>query len=218
MPPDRLLDAVPESERRDLLASMRRRKFAKGEALFHEGDPGDTLHLVARGRVAISVTTPMGETATFIVLGPGDTFGEQALLSADSRRTATARALEACETQSLHRDDFERLRLEHPTVERFLTAVLATQVRRLSGHLLDAMYVPADKRVLRRLVELAAVFGATDGVATVGVTQEDLATMAGTTRPTVNRVLQAAQAEGVVNVARGRIEISDLGGLERRAR
>ena len=75
MPPDRLLDAVPESERRDLLASMRRRKFAKGEALFHEGDPGDTLHLVARGRVAISVTTPMGETATFIVLGPGDTFG-----------------------------------------------------------------------------------------------------------------------------------------------
>ncbi len=216
---DWLLGALPEEERRALLASMRRRRFARGEVVFHEGDPGDAVHLVEKGHVAIRVSTPLGDVATLTVVGPGEGFGEGALLTADSLRTASAVAIEASETRALRRDEFERIRAEHPHVERLLTQVLAQQVRRLSEHLLEALYVPAETRVLRRLLMLCDTYPtADDGTTTAPITQDDLASMAGTARPTANRVLQGAQDDGLVVLARGRVTVVDRAGLERRAR
>jgi CRP-like cAMP-binding protein len=151
------------------------------------------------------------------VVGPGEGFGEGALLAPDSRRTASAVALEATETRSITRDEFERLRDANPRIEQFLTNLLAGQVRRLSAHLLEALYVPVESRVLRRLLMLAESYATTDGTIEVPITQDDLATMAGTTRPTANRVLKAAEDERLVRVGRGRVEILDLEALARRA-
>ena len=212
-----LLDGIPEEPRRRVLAAGRLRRFARGEVIFHEADPGDSLHLIAKGRVAIRVTTPVGEVATLAVLGPGDFFGELALLGPGSR-TATVVALEKAETVSIHRDVFETLKSEHPSVETFLTGVLGAQVRRLSGQVLEALFVPADKRVLRRLWELAKQYG--DGVegTLIPLTQEDLASVAGTSRATVNRVLGQATDAGFVEVSRGKITVVDPAMLEKRAR
>jgi CRP-like cAMP-binding protein len=58
-----LLEGVPEVDRRHVLSIARRRRFEKGEAVFHEGDPGDTLHLIATGRFAVRVVTSAGDTA-----------------------------------------------------------------------------------------------------------------------------------------------------------
>src|SRR5687767_10810905 len=100
-----LLGALDAENRRRILATARRRRFARREVLFHEGDPGDTLHLVDSGRVAVRVTTPLGDTATLIVLGAGAVLGELALVEGGGgRRSATAVALERTETLSLHRD------------------------------------------------------------------------------------------------------------------
>ena len=74
------LDVLGEGERRTVLSSMHRRRFARGEVVFHEGDPGDAIHILDRGHVAIRVSTPMGEVATLTVLSPGEAFGEGALL------------------------------------------------------------------------------------------------------------------------------------------
>ena len=212
-----LLEGIPEETRRRGLAAGRLRRFARGEVIFHEGDPGDTLHLIAKGRVAVRVTTPLGEIATLAVLAAGDFFGELALLGPSSR-TATVTALEKTETIAIHRDTFEELKAEHPSVEAFVAGVLGAQVRRLSGQVLDALYVPADKRVLRRLDELASIYG--DGVpgTVVPLTQEELASLAGTSRATVNRVLGEVQAAGILNVGRSRIDIRDPAALRRRAR
>ena len=149
-----LLDGIPEEPRRRVLAAGRLRRFARGEVVFHEGDPGDTLHLIAKGRVAVRITTPLGEVATLAILGPGDFFGELALLRAPSHRTATVIASEPTETLAIDRVSFETLKHEHPSVESFVVVVLSEQVRRLSGQVLEALYVPADKRVLRRLKDL----------------------------------------------------------------
>ena len=74
-----LLDALSPSEQRAVLARMGRRSFRKGETLFHEGDPGDSLHLV--GGTWPSGPAPRdGDVVTVVVLGPGASFGEQALL------------------------------------------------------------------------------------------------------------------------------------------
>jgi len=213
-----LLDCLDDDERRQLLSETTRRRFKRGEVLFHDGDPGDTLHLIDKGHVAIRTTTPLGDVATFAVLGPGDVFGEQAVLREGDRRSATAVAVEHAETRTLRRDQFEELRRRHPQIDRFLIEVLVAQVRQLNSHLQEALYVPAETRVLRRVLSLVPSYLELDGSCVIPLTQDDIATMAGTSRPTANRVLKAAEADGLVRVARGRIDILDREALSARAR
>ena len=215
---DGLLGRLTDDDRRQVLSSTRRRKYARGEIVFHEGDLGDALHLIAKGHVAVRATTPLGDVSTFTVLGPGEVFGEGALLAPDSRRTGTVVALEPVETQTLSGDQFGTLRREHPEVDRFLVEVLAAQVRRLSSRLQEALFVPAETRVLRRLVELGRSYRSGDGTVVIPLTQDDIASLAGTSRPTANRVLKAAEDDGVLSVRRGRIEVLDATALEQRAR
>jgi CRP/FNR family cyclic AMP-dependent transcriptional regulator len=212
-----LFAVLSEEERRDVLRSAHRRRFARREIIFHEGDPGDALHLLASGRVALRVTTPLGDMATLAVLGPGQYFGEMALISPASRNS-TALALEPVETLTLHRDRLDELRERHREIDRFLLDALMREVRRLSHSLLEALYVPVDKRVLRRLADLATLYA--DGTETtmIPLTQEDLAQLAGTTRPTANTVLRRAEEAGDLRISRGRIEILNADGLARRAR
>jgi CRP-like cAMP-binding protein len=212
-----LLGALPEVERRAVRALMARRSYRRDEPLFHEGDPGDQLFTIERGRVAVRVTTRSGDVATLNVLGPGDTFGEQALLDPSALRTAGVVALEPVEVRTLHRAQFDELRRRHPGVDRLLVDVLAAQVRRLSAGLLDALYLPVDKRVVRRLAELAPLYDTGDRPVVIRLRQDDIASMAGTTRPTTNRVLQRLVDEGVIALGRGRIDIHDLDTLVRRA-
>lgn len=213
-----ILQGLSEADRQRVLATARRRVFARREVLFHEGDPGDTLHLIGRGRVAVRITTPQGEVATLAVLGAGDTFGELALLSDNATRTASVVALERTETLALRRGPVEELRHAYPSVDRFLVDLLAAQVRRLSGLLVEALFVPAETRVVRRLLTVAEVYGRIEPGAVVPLTQEDLASLAGTSRATVNRTLREAEGVGAVRLARGRIELVDLTVLRRRAR
>jgi CRP/FNR family cyclic AMP-dependent transcriptional regulator len=209
-----LSQLVPE-QRRQLLAAGRGRQFARREVIFHEGDPGDSLHLVQRGRVAVRVTTPMGDVVTLTVLGPGQTFGELALLDEPATRTATVVALESTQTWALHRDQFNRLRASQPGIDRILVDLLAGYVRRLSDQVVQALYLPADKRVTRRLLELADIYS---DRREIPLTQEDLASLAGTSRATVNRVLGELEQAGGLAVARGRIKILDHERLTRAAR
>lgn len=211
-----LLTVLPDDDRRHVLAATTRRRFAKGEVLFHEGDPGDTLHVIEKGHVAIRVSTPLGDIATLTILGPQDAFGEQALLTVESRRTAAAVAMDTVETRTLHRREFAALIHDHPEVAGALVDLLAEQVRRLSDRLTEALFVAAETRVVRRVLDLASVFGGEDGC-TIPVTQDDVAAMAGTTRPTANRALKACAEAGAIAVSRGRIEVLDLAALGRRA-
>jgi CRP-like cAMP-binding protein len=89
-------------------------------------------------------------------------------------------------------------------------------VRRQNELLLEALYVPVERRVLRRLAELSALYAARDYV--IPLTQEQLAEMAGTSRATVNRVLREEQKRGTVELRRGRTVVLDADEIVRRAR
>ena len=175
----RLLADVPPDEVRDLLEIARRRHFARNEVVFHRDDPGDALHLIAKGRFSIRVMTPLGQVATIALRGPGDSFGEMALLSEDARRSATVTAIEEAETFAVTRSDFERLRLRYPGVNELLLRFLQNEVRLLNERLLEALYVPVERRILRRLVEAAALFPHGENEAVITLTQESLAEMVG---------------------------------------
>jgi CRP-like cAMP-binding protein len=209
-----LLAELPPEDVRELLSIARRRTFQRGEVVFHRDDPADTLHLVARGRFGARVPGPLGDSVLLDVLGPGQSFGELALLLPDARRSATVEALEAGETRSIRRVDFDVLQRRHPGVKDVLLRLLAEQLRRASDRVVEAHYVDAETRVRRRVVDLATTYEG--GV--VPLTQEDIAAMAGTSRATVNRVLREEERAGVVALARGRVAILDLDALRRRGR
>jgi CRP/FNR family cyclic AMP-dependent transcriptional regulator len=213
-----LLRVVSDAERRELLSRARRRRFGRGEVVFHEGDPGDTLHLLAKGHVAVRVTTPLGDTATLLILKPGDFFGEMAVVS-PGPRNATVIALDEAETLGLHRDVLEEIRADHPAVDRVLVEALVAEVRRLSALLVEALYVPVEKRIWRRLLDLGQIY-ANEGDATtvIPLTQEDLAQVVGTTRPTLNKLLRGAETAGILVAGRGRLEIVDREALARKSR
>jgi CRP/FNR family cyclic AMP-dependent transcriptional regulator len=213
----RLLEEVPAEQVRELLQIARRRRFSRNEVVFHRDDPGDSLHLISKGRFAIQVMTPLGDTATIAVRGPGESFGEMALVGG-ARRSATVAALEDSETFSIYQREFERLRREHPAVSEVLVRFLVREVRMLNDRLLEALYVPVERRVLRRLVELAELYPAEDGVPEITLTQEAISELAGAKRPTVNRVLREEADRGLIELLRGRIRILDLEGLRRRGR
>ena len=221
-----LLEGVPEEEVRELLAIARRRRFSRGEVVFHQDDPADTLHLVDKGRFAVRGIGQLGDAVMLTVLTPGDMFGELALVDGpDARRSATVSALEGGETLSIHRLDFERLRRLRPDTSQVVIAVLAEQVRRLSKLVAEAHYVSAEKRVRRRLLEVSGGYRTPDRgelpdsePRVVPLTQDDLADLAGTSRATVNRVLRSEQEKGAVKLGRGRTEVLDAAALARRSR
>ena len=99
-----------------------------------------------------------------------------------------------------------------------LTEALITEIRRLAAALVDALYIPVEERVWRRLRELGETYRHDGGPVIVPLTQDDLAQLAGTTRSTVNRVLRAGHDRGTIRLARGRIEILDQPELDRLAR
>ncbi|MBA3375339.1 MAG: Crp/Fnr family transcriptional regulator [Actinobacteria bacterium] len=212
-----LSDLAPEDVRQ-LLSIARRRTFEKGEVVFHRDDPGDSLHLIVRGRFAARVSTQVGDSVLLDVLGPGQAFGELALLLPGERRSATISALEDGETRSVFRDDFVRLQRSHPGVKDVLLRLLAEQVRRTSDRIVEAHHIDADTRVRRRLCELAAIYGDGDGDPVVPLTQDDLAAMAGTSRATVNRVLREEEKRGAVALERGKVTLLDSDALVRRCR
>ena len=212
----RLVAGVPEQEVRRLLSVARRRRFSRGEVVFHREDPADSLHLVQKGRFAVKVMTPLGDTATLAVRGPGDSFGEMALVVEDARRAATVAALEEAETYAVYQAEFHRLRKEHPQVNQVLIAFLAGEVRRQNELLLEALYVPVERRLRRRLVELVSSYESGGGE--IPLTQEQLAELAGTSRATVNKVLREEQERGTVELRRGRTIVLDVEALARRSR
>jgi CRP-like cAMP-binding protein len=204
-----ILRGLDEPERRAVLARAVRRRYRDHDSLFHQGDPGDSVHLIDKGHVAVRSVSPLGTTLTLDVLAPGSAFGEQSLLDPAARRTASIVAIGAVETLVLEREVFAELRRRFPSVTTVLVEVLAAQVRRLSEQLMDAHSLPAEERVVKQLARLAASFG--DGEqAVVPLSQEDLAGLAGTTRPTANRALQRLADRGAVELHRNRIVIPDV--------
>jgi CRP/FNR family cyclic AMP-dependent transcriptional regulator len=212
----KLLAEVPEEDVRTLLSIARRRSFRRGEVVFHQLDPADSLHLISRGRVAIRRTTQLGEDALLAIRGPGDLFGELALVT-DGSRSATVLAIEELETLAVFRTDFDELRRKHPRVDRVLVVLLAQEVRRMDELLSEAYYVSADRRVLRRLLEVSEAYGGATPGTEVPLTQEQLAALAGTSRATVNAVLSAERRRNTIELARGRTILRDPSKLARRA-
>jgi CRP/FNR family transcriptional regulator, cyclic AMP receptor protein len=210
---------VNDAGLRALAGLMRPRRFRRNEVIFHQDDIGDSLHIVVEGGVKIVLPSQEGEEAIIASLKPGDFFGELALLDG-ARRSTTATALEATETLALPRDDFLRLLPEDSRLVTALLRALAGELRRLTGHVEELHFLDLSGRLTMRLVRLARD---TDPTATGRVeldwpfTQSDLAAMIGGTRQSVNKLLSGLVDDGLLQIDRDTLIISDLATLEARS-
>jgi CRP-like cAMP-binding protein len=202
-----------------LANSLRRRRFRRNEVIFHQGDPGDSLHVVASGAVKIVLPSAEGEEAIIATLRPGDFFGELALLDG-APRSATATALEQSETLVLPRPVFVDLLDTLPGLRDALLADLAKELRRLTGHVEELHFLDLAGRLamrLSRLAQEAQPGGGGEVRLNWPYTQSDLAAMIGGTRQSVNRLLNELVEDGLIRIEPDVLVVSDVDELIRRA-
>ena len=216
-----LFVGLDEESRRAIALTLRTRRFRRGEVLFHEGDPGDALFIVASGAVKVVVPSDEGDEAILATLRRGDFLGELALLDG-APRSASAIALEPTETLELPRNRFIALVGAEPAIRDALLSSLATELRRLTAHVAELHFLDLTGRLAARLTRLAEEHGtrAADGSTRLDgpLTQSDLAAMIGATRQSVNKLLGEFMEEGLLRIDHETIVIPDLLALSRASR
>jgi CRP/FNR family cyclic AMP-dependent transcriptional regulator len=211
-----VLTSLPPAERESLLRQCPKRTYEPGVFICVEGEVGDEFHLIEAGRVALRIASPAGDITTLSILGPGQAFGEMALVG-NRPRTATGVSLERVTTRVMSRQLFTTLRQRHPGVNELLVDILASRVDRLSRQVAEASYLPVDARLARRLLMLTEVYRDGSAAVVLPLTQQDLAGLAGATRPTINVELNRLAAKHLVRLSRGHVTILDEAGLGRLA-
>jgi CRP-like cAMP-binding protein len=201
--------------------ALRPRHFRRAETLFHIGDLGDALFIVASGHVKIILPPDDGsEPAILTTIGPGGFFGELALLDG-AHRSATAVALDATTTLILRRDAFDRLVDDQPALRRALLAALAAEIRRLTAQVHDLYFLDLPSRLAQHLLRslphepgTAEDPGAVlpDGEVRLPwpYTQAELASMIGGSRQSVNRLLSEYVGAGLVRFEGDELVIPDV--------
>jgi CRP/FNR family transcriptional regulator, cyclic AMP receptor protein len=206
-----LLQDLPDAVLEALGDRAHQRRFQAGEVIFHQGDPGDTLYILQTGRVKVTVLGREGEEAVLRVFGPGDCFGELALIDG-APRSATIETLEPATAVVLRRADFLELLRLHPEANERLLITLTGKLRRLTDDFADLAFLGLEERLAKKLLELAEQYGRQRGTLLqieLPINQEELAAMIGSTRSSVNRALGWLEDEGSIRRVGRRIAITD---------
>jgi len=185
------------------------RSYPKGVRVFHEGDESDACYIVRSGDLRITREHSDGRAIALATMGPGDIFGELAMLDRKAR-SASVEALTDTELLALPATDFRRLLRENNEITVKLVIALTRKVRDANERISRQSFQTVPSRVAGVLNQLLAEEAVTplvkDGV-TIRLRQSDLAQMAGTSRESVSRFLATLERAGVVQVGRGRVTV-----------
>ncbi|MGH2609052.1 MAG: Crp/Fnr family transcriptional regulator [Tepidiformaceae bacterium] len=209
-----LLARLASDDVRTLAQRGRVRNYGSGSVLFHEGEPGDSLHVVVEGRIRVAVVSPTGEEATVAYVGPGDCFGEFSVF--DGRpRSATGIAAEKTKTFVVTRDAFVEWLTERPQAALALLETLSVRLRRTDDALADLAFLDLPHRLAKRLLALSAEHGERTGGGEprLRVTQGELASALAVSRESVNKQLNFFQREGWIALGRGWVRVLDAQAL-----
>jgi CRP/FNR family transcriptional regulator, cyclic AMP receptor protein len=202
-----------------VLATVREgptRRYAPGQIICYQGDPGDRLYVVVEGLVKVVLTSERGDEIVLRTLGSAEIFGELALLDG-APRSASVVAVEPTYAFMLLRTQFLALMRRHPGLADEFLRMLGQLVRQLTEQAGDLVFLDLAGRLAKLLLQLAEKYGrAQDGVLDRRLTQSDLAAMIGASRPAVNRALQSLAARGLIALQDHAIVIRDVAGLRKR--
>ncbi len=216
----RLFRGVADEDLAAIAPMLRQRRYRAGETIFHEGDPGDAMHVIATGRAKISIESLEGDEAILVTLGPGEVFGELVLLDG-APRSADAIAVEPTVTYILTLPDFGPLISNNEAFRSAILHNLAQELRRLTVHVSELHFLDLAGRLASRLARMAdeVAPGQRDEVRLGrAYTQSELAAMIGGTRQSVNRVVAELVSEGLLRVEPSDLVVIDVARMAQRAR
>jgi CRP-like cAMP-binding protein len=190
-----------------------------GDMFYGPEDQTEKLFILQKGKIRIFRMTPDGREFTLAVVEAGTVFGEMAL-TAQQLEGAYAQAMESSQVSTMAREDLERLVLEKPEVGLRIMQVLSERLRRQENRLEDATMKDVHARlagIIVLLVESEGVRTGTDYRIPAHYTHERLGTMIGANRVAVTRAFGLLQDEGVVELRRRLIHVTDIEALRRTA-
>jgi CRP/FNR family transcriptional regulator, cyclic AMP receptor protein len=209
---------LSEEDAQELMAVARKRSFRAGEVIFHRDDPGQVLYIIKEGKVKIALISPDGQEISLVVFGKGECFGEFALLDGEPR-SADAIALEKVECYTLQRSDFQNAIMKHPTIAIQVLEVLSRRLRKTDQMVENLIFLDVYGRVAKKLLELANEHGVKvdDGTRIeVRLTQQELASMVGASRESVNKVMGYFTEKQFISTDKHKITIHRIADLQRR--
>jgi CRP/FNR family cyclic AMP-dependent transcriptional regulator len=195
------------------------KKFEPDTAVFFQGEPSDALYMVLKGSVKVVEASSEGAEKILDILGPGEIFGELAMLDGHPR-SATVTTCERTELGSLSRKNFQNFVATRPEVVWKVMESLCERIRKTSADILEMSSREVPYRLIAALHLLAEKHGqvAADGSCLVNLKfgVQDLAAMVGANRETVGRLLRQYEAEGLIELGKGkRLIIPDRAALGR---
>lgn len=213
-----LFAQLNDDEVAQLSRRMTRHRYRRGEVLFHQGDPSGRLYVVASGWVKLTRQSDLGEELLIDVFGPGSIFGEVSIFT-NEPRTGTVTAIEAVAASALSRDSFYTLVQSQPRIALGCLEILAARLRASDELVQDMSFLDVPARLAKRLLELSEQRGSDtpEGrLIDLRITQEELATMVGTTRESINKTLALFRRQGVLSKQGNRLVIKDRERLAKR--
>ena len=209
---------LADEDLRELIAVAKRRIFRNGEVIFHREDHGQVLYVIKEGKVKISLISPEGQEISLVVFGKGECFGEFAILDG-LPRSADAVALERVECYTLQRSDFHKAIMKNPKIAIQVLEVLSKRLRTTDQMIEDLIFLDVYGRVAKKLLDLADTHGTKvdNGIRIdVRLTQQELASMVGASRESVNKVMGYFTDKDFISTDKHRITLHRIVELKRR--
>ena len=172
----------------------------KKEKIFSQGEVGEAVFYIQKGKAKLSVVSREGREATISLFGPGDFIGEDCIAGVQSTRMATATALTECTLLRIERKEMMRVIHEEHIFSDVFVAYLLARNTRIQADLVDQLFNSSEKRLARALL-LLANFGKQGKPETVipKISQEMLAEMIGTTRSRVSFFMNRFRKLGFID-------------------
>lgn len=207
-----VLGVLRPDDRRRLAARCVERRFDKGQIVYVEGEPSNSMLVLATGHLKVSTFSSDGNELVLSAVHPGGTIGELGVLS-NEPRSATVTATVASRALVLSRSVVMDLIEQRPALAVAMLQRLAAMVRKTSEAAADLVFLDLDQRVAKFIL---AYGGATS--AEIRITQSELASAVGASRQRVNATLQDFQRRQWVSLAPRTVRILDSESLDRLAR
>jgi CRP/FNR family transcriptional regulator, cyclic AMP receptor protein len=184
----------------------------RGTTIVSKGDPGNSLIVVISGTIKISVSSPDGRSAILNLIGPGEIFGEVAVLDGQAR-TADATANSNCEIYVIDRRDFIPFVRSQPALAMKFIELLCTRLRWTSDQVEEVILQNLPGRLASALLRLTEKHKLAPAGRTIAITQQEISEMVGMTRESINKQLRAWAARNWVRLEHGAIVVLDVASL-----
>lgn len=202
----KLFSGLQEAELQAIGQRTNTRVFPRNAIIVNEGDQTDSLYIILSGRVKVFSSDEEGKEVVLNTIGPGEYFGEVALLD-EEPRSASVMALESAKLAMIPRADFLRYLNEYPTLATNLLITLARRMRTETESIKTLALMDVYGRVAKTLLDLAVE---KDGkLVTERITHKEIANMVGASREMVGRILKDLKKGGYISVDGGRIIINE---------